>query len=121
MQAKAKRLARFKVELSEPVESTSGIGSQKFSVNRHDNSMTDSRRSIGEHSSNMGGDVPNANVLSDYEGPESHTIISGLCPDMCPGLCVNFLIKVQACFYDLSYKFEFIGPRKLYPLQNRKF
>ncbi|KAG5554873.1 hypothetical protein RHGRI_012441 [Rhododendron griersonianum] len=84
LQAKAKRLARFKVELSEPVESTSGIGSQKFSVNRHDNSLTGSQRSTGEHSSNVGGDVPNANVLSDFEGPESHTIISGLCPDMCP-------------------------------------
>lgn len=105
LQAKAKRLARFKVELSEPVESTSGIGSQKFSVNRHDNSLTGSRRSTGEHSSNVGGDVPNANVLSDFEGPESHTIISGLCPDMCPGVCVNFLIKLQTCFYDQSCKF----------------
>lgn len=104
LQAKAKRLARFKVELSEPVESTSGIGSQKFSVNRHDNSLTGSQRSTGEHSSNVG-DVPNANVLSDFEGPESHTIISGLCSDMCPGVCVNFSIRLQTCFYDQSCKF----------------
>ncbi|CAL5415933.1 unnamed protein product [Camellia sinensis] len=81
MQAKAKRLARFKVELSQPVESTSGIGNQKFFVNKHDQPLTERRKTLGEHSTDMASD---GNVLPDYEGPESSTIIIGLCPDMCP-------------------------------------
>ena len=94
LQAKAKRLARFKVELSQTVQSTSGIGNQKVSVKSHDQSFTERRKSIGERSTDMVADFPNGNVLSDYEGPESSTIITGLCPDMCPGSCLSFLIEV---------------------------
>ncbi|GFY85192.1 SAC3/GANP/Nin1/mts3/eIF-3 p25 family [Actinidia rufa] len=84
LQAKAKRLARFKVELSQPVQSTSGIGNQNVSVSRHDQSLAERRKSMGERSTDMAGDFPNSNVLSEYEGPESSSIITGLCPDMCP-------------------------------------
>ncbi|XP_057489188.1 SAC3 family protein B-like isoform X2 [Actinidia eriantha] len=84
LQAKAKRLARFKVELSQPVQSTFGIGNQNVSVSRHDQSLTESRKSMGERSTDMAGDFPNSNVLSECEGPESSSIITGLCPDMCP-------------------------------------
>ncbi|PSS33918.1 SAC3 family protein like [Actinidia chinensis var. chinensis] len=84
LQAKAKRLARFKVELSQPVQSTSGIGNQNVSVSRHDQSLAERRKSMGERSTDMAGDFPNSNVLSEYEGPESSSIIIGLCPDMCP-------------------------------------
>ncbi|XP_057476321.1 SAC3 family protein B-like isoform X1 [Actinidia eriantha] len=84
LQAKAKRLARFKVELSQTVQSTSGIGNQKVSVKSNDQSFTERRTSMGERSTDMAADFPNGNVLSDYEGPESSTIITGLCPDMCP-------------------------------------
>ncbi|KAL6971398.1 hypothetical protein U1Q18_031075 [Sarracenia purpurea var. burkii] len=84
LQAKARRLARFKVELSEPVQSTSGIGNPKFSVNGHDQWLTEGRKVMGEQSADMAGHFPNGNVLSDYEGPESSPITTGLCLDMCP-------------------------------------
>ncbi|KAA8527527.1 hypothetical protein F0562_034758 [Nyssa sinensis] len=84
LQAKAKRLARFKVELSEPVESTPVIENQKFSANKHDQARVERWKITGEHSADMVGDIPNGSILSDYEAQESSSIITGLCPDMCP-------------------------------------
>ncbi|XP_052191221.1 SAC3 family protein B isoform X2 [Diospyros lotus] len=84
LQAKAKRLARFKVELSQPAQSTSGNGNHKFSMNRRDQSVNEKQKSTGKHLADMAGDFPNDNVLPDIEGSESSTIIIGLCPDMCP-------------------------------------
>lgn len=71
-QAKAKRLARFKVELSQAVQSTHDSASQKIPSNRHDQAIEPS------------GDISNETVISDYEGMESSNIITGSCPDMCP-------------------------------------
>uniref|UniRef100_A0A5B6ZI47 PCI domain-containing protein n=1 Tax=Davidia involucrata TaxID=16924 RepID=A0A5B6ZI47_DAVIN len=84
LQAKAKRLARFKVELSQPVQSAPVIGNQKFSSNRHDQAMVERRKITEEHSADMVGDLSNGSILSYHEAPESSSIITGLCPDMCP-------------------------------------
>ncbi|KAK2982707.1 hypothetical protein RJ640_016369 [Escallonia rubra] len=82
-QAKAKRLARFKDELSQPVQSTVGSENQKVPVKRHGQLMAEKRKVTGEPA-DMAGDFLSGNVSSDYEGLESSTIIVGLCPDMCP-------------------------------------
>ncbi|KAL6963065.1 hypothetical protein U1Q18_038031 [Sarracenia purpurea var. burkii] len=86
LQAKAKRLARFKVEHSEPVQSTSGIGNPRFSGNGRDQWLTERQKVMGEQPTDMAGHFPNGNVLSDYEGSESLTITTGLCLDMCPSV-----------------------------------
>lgn len=67
-QAKAKRLARFKTELSQPL----------------DDSMLERQNVVGEHSVEATGVSSNGNALSVHEGLESPNIIIGLCPDMCP-------------------------------------
>ncbi|XAR57164.1 hypothetical protein NMG60_11025212 [Bertholletia excelsa] len=84
LEAKAKRLARFNVELSQPVQSFSDIENQKLSMNIHSQSLS-TRRKLGmEHSTDKERDISNGNALSDYEAVESSTVIIGLCPDMCP-------------------------------------
>ncbi|WOH12921.1 hypothetical protein DCAR_0832430 [Daucus carota subsp. sativus] len=82
MQAKAKRLARFKDELSQPEPSNLGIGNQKVPSRGYDQAMSDNRKS--KESLDLPADNANANISTDYEGQESSTIISGLCPEMCP-------------------------------------
>lgn len=86
MQAKAKRLARFKDELSQPEPSNLGIGNQKVPSRGYDQAMSDNRKS--KESLDLPADNANANISTDYEGQESSTIISGLCPEMCPGLSI---------------------------------
>ncbi|XP_059655834.1 SAC3 family protein B isoform X2 [Cornus florida] len=83
LQAKAKRMARFKVELSQPLQSSPGNGNQKFSTNRPDWTMG-RQKLMEEHSADMVGDLSSGNALSDLEAAESSNIITGLCPDMCP-------------------------------------
>ncbi|XP_059655091.1 SAC3 family protein B-like isoform X2 [Cornus florida] len=83
LQAKAKRMARFKVELSQPLQSTPGNGNQKFSTNRPDRTMG-RQKLMEEHSADMVGDLSSGNALSDLEAAESSNIITGLCPHMCP-------------------------------------
>lgn len=83
MQAKAKRLARFKVELSQPVESTTDFGNQNPNLNRHGQSLPGRQNTVKTLSADMEGDHDDT-VLPDHEGPKSTTVITGLCPDMCP-------------------------------------
>ncbi|XP_077218164.1 SAC3/GANP/Nin1/mts3/eIF-3 p25 family isoform X2 [Tasmannia lanceolata] len=70
LQAKAKRLARFNVELSQPLQSPHDFVKKKLPGNKHDHALVDM--------------CPNDNILSDYEGLESSSLIVGLCQDMCP-------------------------------------
>lgn len=80
-------MARFKVELSQAVQSTHDSASQKIPSNRHDQAIEPS------------GDISNETVISDYEGMESSNIITGSCPDMCPGISLNISL-----FNDLKVK-----------------
>lgn len=74
-QAKAKRFARFKVELGQSVQSSPDIANRKIPSNR-----------------------------PDHDGLEQPSIIIGLCPDMCPGMSLIFLVWEQICkFNNFSY------------------
>ncbi|XP_020534168.1 SAC3 family protein B isoform X2 [Jatropha curcas] len=86
MQAKAKRLARFKDELSRSVENRPDFAEQKTSIGRLEQSKAERQQFIGRHStvSGAGGDFTDGNISSDFEGLETSSIIVGLCPDMCP-------------------------------------
>ena len=83
MQAKAKRLARFKVELSENVEKSPDV------ADRQELSAVESQKFIGERSIESSRDYPNDSTTSDYEGSGTSSVIIGICPDMCPGMCLN--------------------------------
>ncbi|XWS08687.1 hypothetical protein CRYUN_Cryun40dG0022600 [Craigia yunnanensis] len=85
LQAKAKRLARFKAELSETVQtSPPDIAEQRFSANRFQHNVEERKKLVGEHSTDSDGEFLNDSVLSDFEGLETSRVIIGLCPDMCP-------------------------------------
>ncbi|KAK6254613.1 hypothetical protein SCA6_015918 [Theobroma cacao] len=85
LQAKAKRLARFKAELSETVQmSPPDIVDQRLSANRFQQNVEERKKLVGEHSTDSAGDFLNDTALSDFEGMETSSIIIGLCPDMCP-------------------------------------
>lgn len=84
MQAKAKRLARFKVELSENVQISPEFTDQKVSNSGQGQSVAERQKFVGGHSIESAKDYPNENTLSDYEGLEASSVIVGLCPDMCP-------------------------------------
>ena len=90
LQAKAKRLARFKAELSETVQtSPPDIADQRLSANRFQHNVEERKKLVGEHSTNSDGEFLNDSVLSDFEGMETSRVIIGLCPDMCPGMCLD--------------------------------
>ncbi|KAL7595190.1 hypothetical protein Lser_V15G29860 [Lactuca serriola] len=83
LQAKAKRLARFRDELSQP-ESTDKNQNQKRQ--QVDQLGMDKRKFMLE-GSDMGGHLrnSNANIQTDSEDQDSSsTVITGVCPDMCP-------------------------------------
>ncbi|KAL9407932.1 hypothetical protein AB3S75_046464 [Citrus x aurantiifolia] len=84
MQAKAKRLARFKVELSENVQISPEITDQKVSNSGRGQSVVERQKFVGGHSIESAKDYPNENTLSDNEGLEASSVIIGSCPDMCP-------------------------------------
>ncbi|XP_044486042.1 SAC3 family protein B-like isoform X3 [Mangifera indica] len=84
MQAKAKRLARFKFELSEDVQTSPDVADQIISTNRHGQSAGERQKIVGAPSLESEKDYPNDNSPSDYESLETSSIIIGLCPDMCP-------------------------------------
>ena len=89
MLAKAKRLARFKVELSKSEQNGSDVTDQKASANRHAQSILEQKH-VGGHSVELTHNFTNGPNFSDYEGTETSSIIIGLCPDMCPGIYVMF-------------------------------
>lgn len=85
MQAKEKRLARFKDELSQPVPSHSTVKNQKNSAKSQHLSMPGKQKTSEDPNMDVLADSAGGNVVTDYEGIASSTSIVGLCPDMCPG------------------------------------
>ncbi|KAE9599025.1 hypothetical protein Lalb_Chr15g0087191 [Lupinus albus] len=83
MLAKAKRLARFKVELSKSEQNSADVADQKASGNRHEQSVLEQKHVAG-HLMDSSGNFTNGHAVSDYEGSETSKVIIGLCPDMCP-------------------------------------
>ncbi|XP_073138097.1 SAC3 family protein B [Henckelia pumila] len=75
LQSKAKRLARFKDELSEPMQNTT-FRNQKHALEKprpHEDSKMDATA-----------DFIDSDVISYYQGGASSGSIVGVCPDMCP-------------------------------------
>ncbi|KAF7813710.1 SAC3 family protein B-like [Senna tora] len=83
MLTKAKRLARFKVELSKSEQNNSDIAEPKASANRNEQSGLE-KKYVGGHSTQSAGNFTSGHASSDFEGFETSNIIIGLCPDMCP-------------------------------------
>ncbi|KAK4425795.1 SAC3 family protein B [Sesamum alatum] len=82
--AKAKRLARFKDELSQPVQSHSTMKNQRAPAKRQHQSALDKQKFSEDSTMDVMGDAAGANGFSEYEGRASSSSIVGLCPDMCP-------------------------------------
>ncbi|XP_020274576.1 SAC3 family protein B isoform X2 [Asparagus officinalis] len=81
MQAKARRLARFNVELSQPLQTPDDITKRKFSGNKHDKAPSD------EHNSNCSPAIEawdTSGAVTDYEVMGSSKVVVGQCRDMCP-------------------------------------
>ncbi|CAM8921351.1 unnamed protein product [Rhodiola kirilowii] len=83
-QAKAKRMARFKIELREEERTNQDSPIQKLPSNRPINHATEKPMALKDPSEEGTGQHPNGNIVSDYEAMESSGVIIGLCPDMCP-------------------------------------
>ncbi|KAL1543164.1 SAC3 family protein B-like isoform X2 [Salvia divinorum] len=84
LHAKAKRLARFKDELSQPVPSHPTGKNQKDTTKSHQLSLPDKQSLSGDPKMDMMVDSSSGNAFPDHEGTSSSTSIVGLCPDMCP-------------------------------------
>ncbi|ESW19817.1 hypothetical protein PHAVU_006G158000 [Phaseolus vulgaris] len=80
--AKAKRLARFKVELSRSEQNNADIPDQKAFAIRHEQSMLEPKYVRG-HLMDSAVNISSGHV-SDIEVLETSNVIIGLCPDMCP-------------------------------------
>ncbi|MCL7037117.1 hypothetical protein MKW94_003534 [Papaver nudicaule] len=78
-QAKAKRLARFKVELTEPADSSPDVLKNTISGNKQDQAMEERRKVVAEQPTDASGDI-----ILDSEGVESSGALVGVCPNMCP-------------------------------------
>lgn len=85
LQAKAKRLMRFKDELKQPMENDLTFKNQKFPAKRQHPVLMEKGKLTGEDAVDMTQDSSNGYVPSDYEGLDSSSTITGLCLDMCPG------------------------------------
>lgn len=88
MQAKAKRLARFREELSADFENSRDVADLKVSASGREQAIIQRQKFAGGHSIESS-DLTNNNISSDFEGSETSSIIIGLCPDMCPGIPLN--------------------------------
>ncbi|XP_039067870.1 SAC3 family protein B-like [Hibiscus syriacus] len=85
LQAKAKRLARFKTELSEPDRmNPPHFANQRLSTTRFQHNVEEKNKHVGEQSMDSSREFLNDTVLSDFDGTEASRVIVGLCPDMCP-------------------------------------
>ena len=87
--AKAKRLARFKVELSRSEQNNADIPDQKAFAIRHEQSGLVPKYVRG-HLVDSAGNFSSDHV-SDNEVLETSNVIIGLCPDMCPGIFSQIL------------------------------
>ncbi|CAK8530996.1 unnamed protein product [Lathyrus sativus] len=76
MLAKAKRLARFKVELSKSEHHNDDVVGDTTSVLE--------KKDMGGHMIDSASKITNGHGVSDNEGQETSNVIIGLCPDMCP-------------------------------------
>ncbi|XP_072959176.1 SAC3 family protein B isoform X1 [Typha angustifolia] len=76
-QAKAKRLARFHVELSRPIESAHDGGNHTLSNKQNRDSLVQRNEVEQAEGANRG-------TLPDFEVSKSSAAVVGLCPDMCP-------------------------------------
>ncbi|KAL2588602.1 hypothetical protein GLYMA_13G211900v4 [Glycine max] len=83
MLAKAKRLARFKVELSKSEQNNDDIPNQTAFANRHEQSVLEQKYVRG-NLMDSARNFTNGLAVSDNEGLETSNLIIGLCPDMCP-------------------------------------
>lgn len=77
LQAKAKRLARFKDELSQP--ETSDLGNKYQKPQQFDQLGIDKNKFMGEAL-----DITQ-HLSTDGEDQDSSTVVIGYCPNMCPG------------------------------------
>ncbi|KAF4358861.1 hypothetical protein F8388_013665 [Cannabis sativa] len=84
MQAKAKRLARFKVELGDKMQSSNDTGEKKVSTNQHELSFVGRNNLSPEHSTELAEDVAGGSTLPENENSGHSSVIVGLCTDMCP-------------------------------------
>lgn len=84
LEAKAKRLARFKDELNEPMQNDLNVKDQKSPVKRQHLVMVERRKLSGDLAVELVANSSNSNVPSDYDATDSSTIITGSCLDMCP-------------------------------------
>ncbi|XP_057771901.1 SAC3 family protein B isoform X2 [Salvia miltiorrhiza] len=84
LNAKAKRLARFKDELSQPVPSRPTVKNQKDPAKSQQLSLSERQSFSEDPKADMMVDSASGNVFSDYEGTASSCSIVGSCPDMCP-------------------------------------
>ncbi|XP_027356089.1 SAC3 family protein B isoform X2 [Abrus precatorius] len=83
MLAKAKRLARFKVDLSKCEQNNGDVADQKASANRHEQSVLE-QKYVGVHLMDSSSNITNGHAVTDNEGLDTSNVIIGLCPDMCP-------------------------------------
>jgi len=90
--AKAKRLARFKVELVEVAHSKLGSMDARDNSNRNEHSTTERDKCMSNQSLESSTNLAQGNSMPDYEALESSSIIIGLCPDMCPGILLNVMV-----------------------------
>lgn len=89
MLAKAKRLARFKVDLSKSEQNNADVADQTASANRHESAVLE-QKYVGGHLMSSAGNFTNGHAVSDNDGLETSSVIIGLCPDMCPGIFLRF-------------------------------
>jgi len=114
-QAKAKRLARFHVELSRPVENTNDfVKALKSSADKSKQAT-----SVGKTPMRTNDDTDES-TLADMDSTDLAAIV-GLCPDMCPGVSLDRLHMIlfsrsHCLFYILSSKhMELIYLLHIYP------
>lgn len=86
MQAKAKRMARFKVELTEFPQSGSEFLDTKVSSMRPGLSLVERDNLSGRASKKVSDDYLSSDTVENYEASEPSSTITGLCQDMCPGI-----------------------------------
>lgn len=91
MEAKAKRLARFKDELNEPMQNDLNVKDQKSPAKRQHTVLVERRKLSGGLAVDLAGNSSNSHYPSDYDATDSSTIIIGSCLNMCPGILCDFL------------------------------
>ena len=96
MQPKAKRLARFNVEPSQPIQNLHDLVKHKPSGNKENQASSD-KCSADEHTG-LACDLSSDDNFFDTEGPESSQVVVGLCPNMCLNMSKIFDIIVL-CIY----------------------